>query len=135
MIKFTDDYLCGIFLIDEQHKILCSIVNRLFEHSQDIEEYYKEILLDLENYTRYHFASEEAFWGENSPLDVEEHVKQHNGFISIVESSMENQEFDKKRFDEFIEFLVQWLEIHIKVEDKKMLRSKSHLVTSDNDER
>ena len=66
MIQWKDDYCTGIAPIDEQHKELFSIANRIYDLLKNdlIPDKYDSIVAiigELQSYTRYHFKTEEDY--------------------------------------------------------------------------
>lgn len=66
MITWKEEYSMGVEHIDNQHKHLVEIANKAYEVLKNdlyIDKFDKivEILKELEDYTVYHFASEEEY--------------------------------------------------------------------------
>ena len=63
LVQWTDDFSVGISEIDDQHRGLIALVNRVYSavinkaSSSEVEE----IVLALEHYTLQHFADEERY--------------------------------------------------------------------------
>lgn len=122
IIEWSDDFSVGVAQLDEQHKKLVEIINKL--HSAMIDgtskEKLKEIINKLIEYTSYHFKSEETLFEQFDYEDTDSHIEEHKKFVEKVMSF-------KKEFDEgitgitleIITFLKDWLLNHIKGTDKK----------------
>ncbi|MEW8498684.1 MAG: hemerythrin domain-containing protein, partial [Candidatus Thiodiazotropha taylori] len=61
-VEWSDALSVGIEEIDEQHKMLVDLVNKMHEaiHQRHGSDVVKSILGDLAEYTRIHFAVEES---------------------------------------------------------------------------
>lgn len=84
-IHWEHDYSIGIKSIDNQHKKLFDLVNKLYdlEESKNIKEEIREILYAFNDYTIVHFRDEEAYMNSIGYPNFEEHKKIHE---HIVES-------------------------------------------------
>lgn len=125
MIKWKETYNIGINNIDEQHKKLFEIANRAYELLENefcIDKYDKivQILEELENYTIYHFKSEEEYMLSigykkflSQKVEHDEFIKKfHDINLNIID---ENQD---KYIIETLEFVVNWITDHILLKDK-----------------
>lgn len=116
----------GISHIDEQHKKLVSILNKLAIHlanrSSDIV--LDAIFAELVAYTDYHFSSEEEVWNTYLAGDpwCTSHEHTHESFIDRVKEIKETE--SHKPLDdvvqEIVSFLSHWLGYHILDTDKRM---------------
>jgi len=110
-------------VIDDQHKKLVSIVNRLYDAMRDGKgsEILGDVLSELIEYTRYHFTAEEAMMKNNAYPDFQSHKSAHS---MLVEKVMD-LELDLKAGKialsvQVFQFLKDWLVNHIQGEDKKI---------------
>jgi len=125
IFPWNRNFETGVEIIDEQHKKLVEILNRLayhLIHSSSV------IILDsvfdeLVEYTNYHFKSEEKYWGEHLKNDswISNHEKMHKSFIGKV-IKLKNQQNKPKNetIQEIVSFLTHWLAFHILDSDKRM---------------
>ncbi len=63
MIKWNKNYSVGISIIDEEHKKLIGILNKIIyakEHNVNPEEL-EEVLREMTDYSVTHFTTEEAY--------------------------------------------------------------------------
>jgi diguanylate cyclase (GGDEF)-like protein/hemerythrin-like metal-binding protein len=116
----------GIAIIDEQHKKLIDLLNKLavsLVHGDDIE--YKQIFGDLASYASYHFETEETIWEAffNNDSWLQEHRESHNSFMPQVLEIQKNQADMpvKKGLRNVLNFLIRWLTYHIIESDKHMV--------------
>ncbi|MCK5720041.1 MAG: hemerythrin family protein [Thiomargarita sp.] len=121
--EWNEEISVGIQEIDEQHKQLINIINRLY-HSiirQDInKEVVKEILNELVEYTIIHFAVEESLFRIFSYPDYEKHKQQHTELTQqVMDINYKIQNETEELSLELMAFLRKWLKNHIMVSDKR----------------
>ena len=129
IFPWTSNFEAGIKEIDEQHKELVNILNRLAMYSSTLAkiETLEEIFNELVAYTDYHFKTEDKIWDEYFKGDswYSEHKKTHSGFINQVLQLKANK--DNKAYEdmilEIIGFLAKWLVFHILDTDKLMAKT------------
>ena len=122
LINWKEEYSVNITEIDDQHKMLISMVNEMHEAMKKGES--KEILgpiLDrLVQYTKEHFAREESIMEENGYPEFKEHKEKHNKMTQKVLSLQHDYHNDKFHLSfEVSKFLQEWLNKHILGTDKK----------------
>lgn len=87
LVEWNEDKMAiGIELIDTQHKILLSIINKLF-NSIESNLQHKElfnITAELIEYTRYHFFEEERLFTQVAYPKSDEHKEEHSKFIKEI---------------------------------------------------
>lgn len=116
----------GIPQIDEQHKELVNIMNRLAAHVANLSASVtlNEIFAELADYASYHFETEEAVWAKYFKDDdwYVEHQKTHQSFIEKVVTlkGLESEKPLEEVVQEIVSFLSQWLAYHILESDKRM---------------
>lgn len=125
ILTWNDSLKLGIDSVDEQHRSLLAMINRLDEavalgHDRQT---ITVLLDDLIDYTRYHFGEEEKLMHE-SGYDTalfEEHKNEHRMFIETIVQAR-NQKPDNASFllHHLLDFLFDWLYRHILGTDKKM---------------
>lgn len=126
--KFTDEYLTGIGLIDDEHRQLFALVNEVHSLVNDdfIFDKYDEImriLTELRNYTEMHFRDEEAYMEKIDYADLDAQRRAHNAFIEkLVDINYEELESLDNNQQEYLQnvldFLAKWLINHILKMDK-----------------
>ena len=125
--EFTPDFYTGIEAIDKEHARLFEITNNAYDllTNDFIPEKYDQIsaiLEELREYTKTHFAHEEAYMESISYQKIWSQKIQHAGFIKKLDS------YDLKKIDdtqrdsllEILDFLAKWLFGHIKGMDCKI---------------
>ncbi|MHC4270031.1 MAG: bacteriohemerythrin [Planctomycetota bacterium] len=122
MIKWDDKYSVGISLIDEEHKKLIGTLNKAIftkQHNDNPEEI-SEVLREMTNYAKTHFATEEANMIKFNYPDYDNHRKEHQAFsIETIAYHDKLIKGDKQIANEILEYLKWWLVNHILITDKK----------------
>ncbi len=108
--------------IDDQHKILIELINRLNDAMKvgKGKEVIGGIIKELENYTITHFSKEEKYFDKFGYNEAASHKAQHKKFISDVKNFRE--QYESGTFGVAIStmaFLSDWLKNHIMITDKK----------------
>lgn len=121
-IKWSADLSVKVPSIDEQHKQLVVLVNRLHNAMQSGESssVMKSVFMELAKYTVSHFQYEEKLFDQFDYENTTAHKEKHQGLVSQVQelqSKFENEAGFLVGM-EVMEFLRSWLVDHIMVEDK-----------------
>jgi len=123
-VKWSEDFACGIKIIDDQHKGLLELINDMFTHiSGDYEkeqEYFKQVVEKAVSYVKTHFATEEKIMLQTKFVGYEEHRKAHETFIvAVLDNARAFQKEKKINLEEFTRFLKEWVLTHVAVMDKQ----------------
>lgn len=125
--EFTDDYLTGILLIDEEHRQLFAIVDKAYHlvKSCSVADSYDEIIEiinELKDYTVRHFSDEEEYMESIHYEGLDAQKNAHAAFVAKLESLnfLQIDENPQKYMEGLIEFLLGWLVNHILYADKKI---------------
>jgi hemerythrin len=121
---WSDAMSVGIAEIDDQHKMLVNILNRLFTAvvQRESHEIITEILDTLVDYTNTHFGLEEELMQDAGydPVAFAAHQHEHRAFIEKISSAANKHLVEGKSVSfEIISFLKRWLQDHILVTDRK----------------
>jgi hemerythrin len=122
LFTWSDEYSIGNAEIDNQHKKLFDILNRLFDIcvGKNVVETTKEVTDDLVSYTDYHFKFEEKHMRDVGYKDIDKHIVEHNFFTNEIMFAKRRQMQNKSITDnKLIEFLSNWLIQHVTEEDRK----------------
>lgn len=117
--QFRDDYLIGNTTIDNEHRQLFNILNRVSEDAErddiDKRELYLEFLEELSGYATQHFIHEERFMESINDPQLSIQQKEHMAFLNYVHEQQmtEIPEDVSKRLKEVMEFGAEWLSHHI----------------------
>ncbi len=126
IFPWNNNFETNVEIIDEQHKKLVEILNRLAFHlihsSSDI--ILDSVFNELVEYTNYHFKSEEKYWSRYLKDDVwyQNHEKMHHSFVGKI-FDLKEKGANKSKYDavqEIVSFLTHWLAFHILDSDKRM---------------
>ena len=127
-IVWSDSFVTGIQVIDDQHKVLVNIINDVY---QGLDARYsrvslQRIMLELRGYVNYHFGAEEELMSEHKidfthPDEYRIHLRQHRDFAERLTELEQHLRNNKPIFyeDLFI-YLRDWLASHILGTDKKL---------------
>jgi len=110
----------GIEAMDEQHRKLISLMNRLQDLSVSGESAgISTILKELYNFTIYHFREEEIYMESISYPDFEGHRYVHKDLLRRLEGYTVDFEKTGVLNQEIFDFLVLWLTAHIRMMDTR----------------
>lgn len=129
-IEWSPEYNVHINKIDEQHKKLIGIINKLYEALADeagVKELIRKVIEDLLDYTKYHFGTEEDLMRNSGHPNFLKHKAEHNNFVKKVvefQESYEKGNILALRSD-VIRFLRDWLSHHILTVDKNDFSPKN----------
>ncbi|MBE2985501.1 GGDEF domain-containing protein [Campylobacter sp. RM9344] len=128
------EFATNIEIVDIEHKYLVDIVNNLgnkLSKPTTTDQEIKNILVELIEYSKYHFAHEESIM-QKSNIDkrhVKQHLAAHKNFIkeiSLQEQKL-GKKYNKENVKKLLDFLIQWLTFHILGIDKN-LATQIHLI-------
>jgi len=124
IIVWDNSWSIGIDEIDEDHKKLVNLIQKLFGAliSAQGADYVKTVFFELIDYTRYHFEREEEIFEKYNYSELEHHKQLHQDLIQqVLDISKEllSEGETEKVSDDFFEFLKHWLVDHILEEDLK----------------
>ena len=124
IVKWSNTYLLGIKIIDDQHKDLLDFVNDIYSHSAEKEDeqrvYFKGVISKVVEYVKVHFATEEKIMLATKFPGYSEHKKNHEAFILKIVEAVKDFEAGKRLvLTNFSSFLKDWILTHIAVKDVK----------------
>jgi len=125
MVTWEDKYAIGVESIDEQHKALFEIANRIYDLLKNdlITDKYDsivEIIEELKNYTIYHFEAEEEYMKNIGYKKLLSQKVAHNDFLEKMEG-IDLDQIDNGHNEYLLgilDFVCEWLVEHIIKEDK-----------------
>jgi hemerythrin len=120
-IEWSDDLSVGIEEIDEQHKILLGLVNKMHDAIQHRQgnDIVADILASLADYTRIHFAVEESLMRILHYPAYEEHRKTHEMLENQLHDLQKKMKAGSASIGfELMHFLKVWLTKHIMEDDR-----------------
>lgn len=131
-IIWSKDYALGIEEIDNQHKELVLIINRIEQVAvsdpdhPNFAEKVRGVLKDVRDYTVLHFSSEEVILKMFDYPDFVEHKAKHDKFVAlvgnkkkIIEDSLKAKDNEKviEELNAIFKFLGEWIIVHIQKSD------------------
>ncbi len=122
LLEWTREYSVGSEKMDNEHKMLFSIINDLADHVQQGEGNVAlpYAFTQMKAYSIYHFASEESMLDKLNYAELDIQKKEHAAFIERI--NLLEKDFEQMRMgtiDSVITFLKSWWTAHILREDKK----------------
>lgn len=125
LIPWENKFELGINEIDEQHKNMLSIINKLYDMLDDVKSNDQteidRIIKEMAEYALYHFATEEKYFELFDYDNKEAHVKIHDQYRTKIEDWQKryNENKDKAIFFEVSNFLHDWWTWHINNTDRE----------------
>ncbi|GBD90056.1 bacteriohemerythrin [bacterium BMS3Abin04] len=122
LLEWSEKLSVKVEEIDSQHKKLIKIINNLndaWKNDFKFEEF-KNVFLDLIDYTEYHFRSEEKYMEKYNYPKLEIHRKQHRAFVDRLMKLKEKCSYNKKEaYTDLLSFLSNWIVVHIMNSDRE----------------
>lgn len=129
-MRWNENYLTGIEIVDIQHQGLVELINRvapiLADNSLDMAK--AGMLLDsLTDYVDVHFKTEEMLMSNQGidPRHLAHHCKAHADFagqVNELRRQFEQGDNNVIKGNELLRFLSNWLAFHILGEDQRMAK-------------
>lgn len=130
LLNWSNAFCVGVKEIDDQHKKLVDMANRLNDAMQigQGKEALAKILNELVDYTVYHFGTEERLMNQHQYPQQAAHKEEHKKLVHDVSTfKAKFEKGDAAITSEIMNFLRDWLTKHILQSDKlfaKDLNSK-----------
>jgi hemerythrin len=123
-VEWDDKYSVGIQLIDDQHKELIKLTNKLYKSCLAGEDAarvkFMATVKSTVDYVNYHFGVEERLLQNVSYPEFAEHKREHEAFAKhVLEEVQSFQEGKKFVPNVFVRYLRDWILSHIAVSDRK----------------
>lgn len=125
IFPWNENLMTGISQIDDEHKIIVNLINKLANDlTQDKEFEVEDTFNELALYAEFHFKNEEKIWEKYLSGNelVLLHKKSHDSFLPEIIKLKEHHK-DKtftQMTEEILLFLIRWLAFHIVDEDKRL---------------
>jgi len=123
---WTDRYLLHIDTIDKQHIKFFELfdVIMFMSKNEDNNIGLKDILVELQNYTDYHFRTEEVLMQRANSPGYELHVIQHDFFRNKINDFLIAYNYNNLvLINQVVIFMRKWLLAHISDMDRKYVES------------
>ncbi len=126
--EWRTTYEVGIPEIDEQHRRLVDMINRLYgslvdQHLDrfDRAESFDEAVHEVVSYIKQHFADEQAIMKRIDYPGLHAQKEFHVSFVErVVAEAKQFDSGDNLAPNPFVRFLRDWLLQHIAIEDRKI---------------
>lgn len=123
-ITWNDDYKLGIDMIDKDHKLLFSTINKLLRLSQDGDKHEwlcREAVKYLKNHSLEHFEREEQYMKSSGYAEFDIHKRLHDNFkdktLPALEKELEETDFSTETVGHFLGVCIGWVISHTLTED------------------
>jgi len=133
-VKWTAELETGFPDVDAQHHTLVGLLNKAGAALNASKPALLEHLLhELIAYSQYHFETEETLmrryrYAENAPFEAATHLNQHRSFTTRVhvmyDTLIEDGELQPR---ELLDFLSNWLALHIRHTDQLLVHFVAQL--------
>ena len=122
--KWTKEMRIDDGQIDADHKKLISIANKVLtlEQSSKRADELKQLIQDLYEYVKYHFAREEDLMQKLEYPDMKSHQTKHENIILAMNLFLANAQNMDEILVNFRKLVSKWVIDHIMNEDKKLQR-------------
>jgi hemerythrin len=131
-LAWSDDLSVGVTRLDEQHKSIFEIINKLIDNDGLFvnSEIIADVLTELLEYSQVHFAQEEKYMDLKSYEFRTEHKKLHLDYRKkVVEFHLSVAAYKHDTPNEILRFLIDWWRNHILIEDKRYSKTFSDIDT------
>lgn len=125
IFEWKSEYDTGVEEIDNQHKVLVSLINELnsLVNDQFDRDAAGEVFKKLKSYTFFHFSTEESLMAQYhyEEQDLHSHLLQHRQFEQEIESVQ--HDFSQISYDDcnvILTYLTNWLIKHICKVDQRL---------------
>lgn len=122
MFQFTDDCLIGIDTLDDDHRYLFALINRVAdlldgEFNEDKKSQIDSVLDKLNAYAEHHFTKEEEYMQQIRDPELLKQRSQHDFFrqkVAQMQQAYKNADADQEKLlTDLVNFLAKWLYHHI----------------------
>ncbi len=123
LIQWNKEYSVGVTKLDNQHKKIIRILNRLVgqQFQRKDEGAIEEILDDLQVYMKEHFRTEEEYMLKHHYAGYQEQRREHNQFIDrLFEAQKEYTKNGQLTSLNLLNFVWDWFSHHVLKVDKMM---------------
>jgi hemerythrin-like metal-binding protein len=122
IINWKNEFSVGVKEMDEQHKKLLGMINRLIEEQHTLTDprTIADLLTEMTDYAQVHFRAEEFLMAEYGYEQIGAQEKQHQAFIDKTISFYSATDIGPNILSvALLDYLGTWLVGHILQEDMK----------------
>lgn len=131
-IVWNKRYELGVETIDNEHKRLFSILNKLYDFGQNKEKSQwvcQEAVKYFKDHAIQHFADEEAYMASINYEGLEMHKRIHRNFrdrtLNALEKELEVTGYSEESINHFLGVCAGWLIGHTLIEDQAIVSGKT----------
>ncbi|SDP73028.1 bacteriohemerythrin [Desulforhopalus singaporensis] len=121
-INWKKEFSVGVQELDQQHKKLLSMINRLIDDQKKLTDpkLINELLMEMIDYAEVHFQAEEHLMTEYNYHYTDRQAQQHQQFIEKTRSFLSATDVGPNILSNaLLDYLGNWLINHILTEDMK----------------
>ena len=138
LVEWTNKLMCGVKIIDDQHKGLVDLVNDMFKHATgnvtQERDYFNKVIQEAVKYVKNHFVTEEKIMLATKFSGFPEHKKEHDNFVLAVVENIRDYESGKRHtLSTFTRFLRDWILSHVALMDKQYFEYFKKIATRNAD--
>jgi hemerythrin-like metal-binding protein len=121
IFTWNSTFVLGVELIDEQHRILISRIDQLYDHLVTNERSvdFDKVIADIVDYTDFHFRSEEELMARSGYPSLDDHLPEHHKFEANIKNYSKKSDRGDEWKMELFQYLQDWLIDHILDTDKQ----------------
>jgi hemerythrin len=122
LIQWVDTLSVGIEEIDNQHKKIFEIINKINDALSQLEneKFLPAVFQDLVDYANNHLSTEEMYFEKFNYPEKDPHILAHKAYRDkIADFKKRWEESQSDVADEIVDFLENWWQSHIWNVDKK----------------
>jgi hemerythrin len=127
LFDWNEGYVVDQGMIDEQHKYLLKVTERLFNAvlDQETEDRMQECFDALLNYTKKHFHDEEEFFKSAEADQLDKHASEHEGLAGELIKVWEEEKlgFQEERGRVLLTWVEDRLIPHMMIDDQEAYKS------------
>lgn len=132
--EWRDEYNIGVDTIDQEHRRLFKIINKLFafrEEEKDSQWTCQEGIKYFRGHAVKHFTDEEAYMASIGYEGLEEHRRIHRGFrertLPALEQELEQTDYAPEAVEHFLGVCAGWLIGHTLTEDQAITGKRARI--------
>jgi hemerythrin-like metal-binding protein len=115
-IEWQDEYSVGVKELDDQHRQLIYIIDKVIEEQKnkyDADKFSASLAL-LIHYAYTHFATEERYLLDAKFPELEQHIHEHINFImKTLGLALKIEEGEDETRKELLKYLKEWFSLHV----------------------
>jgi len=118
-IVWNDSFSVGVKTLDEHHKYLAHLINRLAESASStvLSEPVVDVISELIQYAMYHFHHEEELMAMHNYPNRQKHCGEHTQFCEVITETTYGATRGIIDISHLITYLIRWWKNHILHED------------------